>query len=734
MLKLRRLWIASWVLITLLTFASARAQDVLPVAVFDTATADHGDTLGLDVFFVIRDAKGRPVPDAQIQSAALRILDDAAAQATFQSAGEADSPIYISLLLDTSGSMQGALPAVLAAARQAIDQAPANAHISISRFSDQAQVVQGFSDDHSQVRAALDRIAAPEGNTCMYDTVYAALDDLNRAASAGEESARKAVILFTDGQDIRLAQSGPNQRCSTHTYAEVVERALADQVPINTIGIYSQPADINREELVNLAEETSAFSAIGAGTNVADLFQTIFTGLNSQYRASFELNVGAGPKRGLLELQLQDSAEPLFSAPFRFVSPKDYPVQATPEPAPVVAPVAEVVVNGLRFDPATGIYDVALSIANPRVIDRLIFTVEGDNGIIADERVFALDGQPTMLVQIDSRLLDEGREYKVLIKGVDAAGVCIPRPPDPNRLDEAPDCILGQKDFKHERPKPPPVEAVIQPVVAQAASKALVIPLKITREDAIDRFRGTISDEETGQEIAQFGPGVYETGKPLTVDMPPALLAPQTNSQDGKPKRYTLTVQLQTKDGGLVETEPYSFIVEYPPPVPWHEKLFGALEENPLILIAIAVVAILLTVYFVLQARHKKNDFRIPDEGYTEISPAAASPEHKHATLAIKVGQTPQPSDRRTYEIGDFPCTIGRSSSCNVRFAGDRQISRKHAAIVLQDGEFMVSDLGSDNGTWLDGKRLTPNQATKLRDFQTLKLGTSTTLDIRIKY
>ncbi len=46
----------------------------------------------------------------------------------------------------------------------------------------------------------------------------------------------------------------------------------------------------------------------------------------------------------------------------------------------------------------------------------------------------------------------------------------------------------------------------------------------------------------------------------------------------------------------------------------------------------------------------------------------------------------------------------------------------------------MVSDLGSDNGTWLDGKRLTPNQATKLRDFQTLRLGASTTLDIRIKY
>lgn len=105
------------------------------------------------------------------------------------------------------------------------------------------------------------------------------------------------------------------------------------------------------------------------------------------------------------------------------------------------------VVNGLRFDPATGIYDVALSIANPRVIDRLIFTVEGDNGIIADERVFALDGQPTMMVQIDSRLLKGEYASKILIKGVDSAGVCIPRPPDPNRLDEAPDCILGQKDF-----------------------------------------------------------------------------------------------------------------------------------------------------------------------------------------------------------------------------------------------------------------------------------------------
>jgi len=52
-----------------------------------------------------------------------------------------------------------------------------------------------------------------------------------------------------------------------------------------------------------------------------------------------------------------------------------------------------------------------------------------------------------------------------------------------------------------------------------------------------------------------------------------------------------------------------------------------------------------------------------------------------------------------------LPCFIGRHPSCQV-LIDDAGVSRKHARIVLQSEEFWLEDLGSRNGTFIDGKRL----------------------------
>ncbi|WP_394831514.1 sigma 54-interacting transcriptional regulator [Pendulispora rubella] len=49
---------------------------------------------------------------------------------------------------------------------------------------------------------------------------------------------------------------------------------------------------------------------------------------------------------------------------------------------------------------------------------------------------------------------------------------------------------------------------------------------------------------------------------------------------------------------------------------------------------------------------------------------------------------------------------VGADSSCEVRLE-DPAVSRKHATIVPVAEGFEVSDLGSRNGTWLDGARIT---------------------------
>ena len=51
--------------------------------------------------------------------------------------------------------------------------------------------------------------------------------------------------------------------------------------------------------------------------------------------------------------------------------------------------------------------------------------------------------------------------------------------------------------------------------------------------------------------------------------------------------------------------------------------------------------------------------------------------------------------------------TIGRSEECKVRVEGDTYVSSVHARIFQKDGSYMVEDLGSTNGTYLNRRRIT---------------------------
>ena len=48
---------------------------------------------------------------------------------------------------------------------------------------------------------------------------------------------------------------------------------------------------------------------------------------------------------------------------------------------------------------------------------------------------------------------------------------------------------------------------------------------------------------------------------------------------------------------------------------------------------------------------------------------------------------------------------LGRSSCCQLVFADDT-VSRRHAELRFADGRWMLRDLGSVNGTWVNGRRV----------------------------
>ncbi|MBX3210254.1 MAG: FHA domain-containing protein, partial [Labilithrix sp.] len=65
---------------------------------------------------------------------------------------------------------------------------------------------------------------------------------------------------------------------------------------------------------------------------------------------------------------------------------------------------------------------------------------------------------------------------------------------------------------------------------------------------------------------------------------------------------------------------------------------------------------------------------------------------------------------------------IGRDPDCRVSLS-DGRVSRKHAVIRLRAGAIELEDLGSRNGSLLDGERVAPNVAVVLRPTSVVRIG-----------
>lgn len=80
---------------------------------------------------------------------------------------------------------------------------------------------------------------------------------------------------------------------------------------------------------------------------------------------------------------------------------------------------------------------------------------------------------------------------------------------------------------------------------------------------------------------------------------------------------------------------------------------------------------------------------------------------------------------RRTSSWGGLTAAQGIFPDVDLSPDGGLEggVSRRHCKIYEEDGEFFVEDLGSANGTFLDGERLTPYLPHVLGDGDRLQLG-----------
>lgn len=77
-----------------------------------------------------------------------------------------------------------------------------------------------------------------------------------------------------------------------------------------------------------------------------------------------------------------------------------------------------------------------------------------------------------------------------------------------------------------------------------------------------------------------------------------------------------------------------------------------------------------------------------------------------------------------TWPILTRPVVIGRSSTrSEISVSRDSSLSRSHAQIYEQDGQVIITDLGSKNGTHIGSHRLQPHTPTIIPDGALLRLG-----------
>jgi VWFA-related protein len=169
----------------------------------------------VNVYFTVKDHHGALVPNLTKEQ--FQVLENGKPQTIKYFAAEANLPLTLGLLIDSSGSMQRMLDTEKVVAADFFRQVITEKDLAfVISFDINVDLLQDLTSDVHLLRTGLDQakintgggssgipgigqgpipISHPKG-TLLYDAVYLASDEI-----LSKQVGRKAMILLTDGQD-----------------------------------------------------------------------------------------------------------------------------------------------------------------------------------------------------------------------------------------------------------------------------------------------------------------------------------------------------------------------------------------------------------------------------------------------------------------------------------------------------------------------------------------------------
>jgi pSer/pThr/pTyr-binding forkhead associated (FHA) protein len=134
----------------------------------------------------------------------------------------------------------------------------------------------------------------------------------------------------------------------------------------------------------------------------------------------------------------------------------------------------------------------------------------------------------------------------------------------------------------------------------------------------------------------------------------------------------------------------------------------GALSVEPVLLALKAAFLVLLYLFIWRVVRSAARDLRAAPQESFILAPAQAAQARGEPPPPgrLVVRQSSALAKGRAYETGPVPTTIGRADDNEIALDGDEFASGHHARIESQrDGVWLI-DLGSTNGTFVNGERI----------------------------
>ena len=228
----------------------------------------------------VTDAGHRYIAD--LEPSEFSVFEDGVAQdITFFNRGR--HPIALSLLLDSSASMEHQLPTLQAAATAFVGRLTPDDLAQIVDFDGSVKIPQPFTSNKPDLQAAIRQITAG-GSTALYTAVYIALRELGKVRVGTEENVRRqALIVFSDGADTS----------SVVSFDEVLDLAKHSATGIYAIALRDADPRSNSSRggdwvMRSLAQETGGRAFFPAKIDdLAGAYGQIADELASQYTLAY---------------------------------------------------------------------------------------------------------------------------------------------------------------------------------------------------------------------------------------------------------------------------------------------------------------------------------------------------------------------------------------------------------------------------------------------------------------